>query len=154
MTDTTTLAEAGRILEDRSLPTEERLRRLHGLHMAPETARTVGRVLYGNMYAEAPCLTGDVPALTCIRIRCGRTTLLDLLDRMGPSRIPWRLLSVVSDGTLDTDGMAVWTLTVAAWGRDRQSAETLGDVLLMRSILDGPNVPTDQPFDRWHPAIS
>ena len=160
------LAEAKRILNDHTIPAVERLQRLHELDMEPDVARTVGLAIYENMLHETErltdprnpehkLLTGDVPAVTGVHVRCDLTALLEVLQSMRGTRLPWRLESVMDGTILDTNaGTPTWTVRIITWASDRQIAESLGDMLLMRFILANPDIPTGQPFDRWHPTIN
>lgn len=141
---------AQHILRDTTLTPEQRLERISTLDLTPEEARNVGRALYRSMLLNAGMLTGDVPAVTGVHVQCGLETLLHIIADMNRQpHIRWRLESVMDANILDKPEPC-WTLRVITWGKDRQAAETLGDTLLMATILTQPDIDPDQPFDRWH----
>lgn len=152
MTDNIQTARS--ILADERLTPEQRLERISTLDLTPEEARTVGRALYRSMLLNADMLTGDVPAVTGVHVQCGLETLLRAISDMGrQNHIRWRLKSIMDANILDKPEPC-WTLRVITWGKDRQTAETLGDTLLMACILNQPDINPDQPFDRWHVPIT
>lgn len=152
MTDNIQTARS--ILADERLTPEQRLERISTLNLTPEEARNVGRALYTSMLANADDLCGDVPAVTGVHVRCGLETLLRAVTDMDrQNHIRWRLESVM-DANILAKPEPCWTLRVIAWGKDRQTAETLGDTLLMACILNQPDINPDQPFDRWHVPIT
>lgn len=145
---------AQHILKDTTLTPEQRLERISTLDLTPEEARTVGRALYASMLANADDLCGDVPTVTGVHVRCGLETLLRAVADMNrQNHIRWRLESIM-DANILNKPEPCWTLRVIAWGKDRQTAETLGDTLLMACILNQPDINPDQPFDRWHVPIT
>ena len=114
----------------------------------------MGRVLYASMLDNADDLCGDVPTVTGVHGQCGVETLLRIIADMNRQpHICWRLESVM-DANILAKPEPCWTLRVIAWGKDRQTAETLGDTLLMACILSQPDIKPDQPFDRWHVPIA
>ena len=152
MTDNIQTARS--ILADERLTPEQRLERVSTLDLTPEEARTVGHALYRSMLLNADMLTGDVPAVTGVHVRCGLETLLRAVTDMDRQNyIRWRLESIMDANILDKPEPC-WTLRVITWGKDRQTAETLGDTLLMACILSQPDINPDQPFDRWHVPIA
>lgn len=145
---------AQHILRDTTLTPEQRLERISTLDLTPEEARTVGRALYANMLDNADGLNGDVPAVTGIHVRCALPALLRIITDMNRQmHVNWRLESVMDANILDKPEPC-WTLRVIAWGKDQQTAETLGDTLLMACIFRQPDINPDQPFDRWHVPIT
>lgn len=145
---------AQHILKDTTLTPEQRLERISTLDLTPEEARTVGRALYASMLANADGLSGNVPAVTGVHVQCGLETLLHIITDMNRQpHVCWRLESVLDAATL-TSPDPCWTLRVITWGKDRQTAETLGDTLLMATILNQSDINPDQPFDRWHVPIT
>jgi len=152
MTDNIQTARS--ILADERLTPEQRLERISTLDLTPEEARTVGRALYTSMLANADDLCGDVPTVTGVHVQCGLETLLHIIADMNRQpHIRWRLESVM-DANILAKPEPCWTLRVITWGKDRQTAETLGDTLLMACILNQPDINPDQPFDRWHVPIT
>lgn len=152
--DTDNIRAAQRILGDATLTPEQRLERIGLLDLTPEEGRTVGCALYGSMLANADALNGDAPAVTGVHVRCGLDALLHVIGDMGrQSHIRWRLESIMDANILDRPEPR-WTLRVIAWGKDRETAETLGDILLMASILNQSDIDPDQPFDRWHVPLT
>lgn len=142
------------ILADGRLTPEQRLERISTLDLTPEEAKTVGRALCASMLDNADGLNGDVPAVTGVHVRCGLETLLRAVTDMGrQNHIRWRLESIMDANILDKPEPC-WTLRVITWGKDRQTAETLGDTLLMACILSQSDINPDQPFDRWHVPIT
>ena len=145
---------AQHILKDTTLTPEQRLERISTLDLTPDEARNVGRALYASMLDNADGLNGDVPAVTGVHVQCGLETLLRAVTDMNRQpHIRWRLESVMDANILDKPEPC-WTLRVITWGKDRQTAETLGDTLLMATILNQPDINPDQPFDRWHVPIT
>lgn len=152
MTDNIQTARS--ILADERLTPEQRLERISTLDLTPEEARTVGRALYASMLDNADGLNGDVPAVTGVHVQCGLETLLRIIADMNRQmHVNWRLESVM-DANILAKPEPCWTLRVITWGKDRQTAETLGDTLLMACILNQPDINPDQPFDRWHVPIT
>lgn len=152
MTDNIQTARS--ILADERLTPEQRLERISTLDLTPEEARNVGRALYTSMLANADDLCGDVPTVTGVHVQCGLETLLRIITDMNRQmHVNWRLESVMDANILDKPEPC-WTLRVIAWGKDQQTAETLGDTLLMACILRQPDINPDQPFDRWHVPIT
>lgn len=152
MTDNIQTARS--ILADERLTPEQRLERISTLDLTPEEARTVGCALYASMLDNADGLNGDVPAVTGVHVQCGLETLLCAVTDMDrQNHIRWRLESILDANILDKSDPC-WTLRVITWGKDRQTAETLGDTLLMACILSQSDINPDQPFDRWHVPIT
>lgn len=144
-------------MSDPTLTPEQRLQQLHERTDIPsEDELYVGRTMYNSMFKKASPLAGAVPAVTGVHVECSRAVLLNLLASMqNNDLIQWRLESVMDANILNPDATTPkWTIRIITWGKDQEAAETLGDVLLMTFILDNPNIPTDQKFDRWHPAIN
>ena len=114
----------------------------------------MGRVLYASMLDNADSLNGDVPAVTGVHVQCGLETLLHIITDMNRQpHVCWRLESIM-DANILAKPEPCWTLRVITWGKDRQTAETLGGTLLMACILSQPDINPDQPFDRWHVPIT
>lgn len=152
MTDN--IQTARRILKDTTLTPEQRLERISTLDLTPEDARTVGRALYASMLDNADVLAGGMPAVTGVHVQCGLDTLLRIVTDMSrQNHVCWRLESVMDANILDKPEPC-WTLRVITWGKDRETAETLGDTLLMATILDQSDIKPDQPFDRWHVPVT
>lgn len=148
MTDNVRTAQ--HILKDTTLTPEQRLKCIGTLNLTPEEAKTVGRALYRNMLINADGLGGGTPVVTGVHVRCALPVLLRVITEMRhQSFIRWRLESVMDANILDMS-YPCWTIRVITWGKDRQTAETLGDTLLMATILNQPDINHDQPFDRWH----
>lgn len=142
------------ILADGRLTPEQRLERIGTLDLTPVEMKTVGHALYRSMLLNADMLTGDVPAVTGIHVRCALPALLRIIADMDrQNHIRWRLESIMDANILDKPEPC-WTLRVITWGKDRQTAETLGDTLLMACILSQSDINPDQPFDRWHVPIT
>lgn len=142
------------ILADGRLTPEQRLERIGTLDLTPVEMKTVGHALYRSMLLNADMLTGDVPAVTGIHVRCALPALLRIIADMNRQmHVNWRLESIM-DANILAKPEPCWTLRVITWGKDRQTAETLGDTLLMACILRQPDINPDQPFDRWHVPIT
>lgn len=141
------------LADERSTP-EQRLERVSTLDLTPEEAKTVGCALYTSMLANADGLNGNVPAVTGVHVRCDFETLLRAVTDMGrQNHIRWRLESIM-DANILAKPEPCWTLRVITWSKDQQTAETLGNTLLMACILNQPDINPDQPFDRWHVPIT
>lgn len=144
-----TLEDAIRITSDTGVSASRRLEMLGDLDLSPDDMRVVGSALYCSMLKSSDILCGDYGVATSAEVRCGIDALSRIVTDMARQQhISWQLLSIErSDMYSSVD--PVWIISVVAFGRDVYAASTLGDVLLMSSILEQADISSDQPFDRW-----
>lgn len=144
-----TLEDAVSIVGNASVSASRRLEMLGDLDLSPDDMRAVGSALYCSMLKNSDILCGDCGVATSAEVRCGIDDLSRIVDDMiRQQHISWQLLSI-ERGDMYSPVDPVWIISVVAFGRDVCAASTLGDVLLMSSILEQTDISSDQPFDRW-----
>lgn len=144
-----TLEDAVRIASDTGVSASRRLEMLGDLDLSPDDMRAVGAALYCSMLKNSDILCGDYGATTSVEVRCSIDALSRIVsDMVRQQHISWQLLSI-KRGDMYSSVDPVWIISVIAFGRDVHAASTLGDVLLMSSILEQTDISSDQPFDRW-----
>ena len=144
-----TLEDAIRIVNDTGVSACRRLEMLGDLDLSPDDMRVVGSALYSSMLKNSDILCGDCSATTSVEVRCSIDAISRIVsDMVRQQHISWQLLSI-RRGDMYSSVDPVWIIGVVAFGRDVHAASTLGDVLLMSSILEQTDIRSDQPFDRW-----